>query len=291
MTGHVEWTARSPWVPAAPCTVADCLRPRPPEVSRLRVRGRVLVLVCGLVLGLAGAPVVRCLPRRGRYWVVRRWARLLLRAFGVRLRISGRPVDDRPALVVANHSSWLDVVALATVAPGRMLAKAEVGRYPVIGLLARYGGTLFIDRERPRALPAVVARVAHALRSGSTVVAFPEGSTWCGRRHGSFRPALFEAAVRSGSVVRPVAVSYRQPSVLPATAAAFVGQDTLWVSLLRVLRSRELTAEVVLLPPVEVPAAGERLARRALARHCTDLVMTRCGVTDYAREHDRAPSG
>lgn len=281
----------SPWVPAAPCTVTDCLPFCHPEVGLVRVVGRALALAGAVAVGLLGAPFVHGLPRAARYRVVEGWARLLLAALGVRLAVRGPVARPRPALVVANHRSWLDIVVLAAVCPGRMLAKSEVRRYPVLGVLSRCAGTLFIDRERPRALPSVVEEVTRALRAGSTVVVFPEGSTWCGRRHGSFRPALFEAAVRSGAVVRPVALGYRQDSRLLSTAAAFVGEDTLWASLRRVLRANGLVAELVPLPPVDPRAAGKPFTRGELARRCTDLVMTRCVGTDYAREHDRAPSG
>ncbi|WP_461030691.1 lysophospholipid acyltransferase family protein, partial [Streptomyces sparsus] len=164
-----------------------------------RLATATAVLLCG-VLAL---PLVRRLPAARRDRLVRRWVRTLTASLGVRVRMSGRAVPG-PALVVANHISWLDVPLLAAVKPGRTLAKAEVAHYPVLGAVARLGGTLFIDRERLRALPHTVAALAAALRDGSTVVAFPEGSTWCGRSIGRFRPAVFQAALDAGTAVQPV---------------------------------------------------------------------------------------
>ncbi|MBK3590379.1 1-acyl-sn-glycerol-3-phosphate acyltransferase, partial [Streptomyces sp. MBT57] len=126
-------------------------------------------------------------------------------------------------LVVANHISWLDIPLVASVLPGRMLAKSEVGRWPLLGRLAGLGSTLFIDRDRLRALPGAVDTVAAALRAGSRVVAFPEGSTWCGRGSGGvFRPAVFQAAIDAEVSVRPVRIIYGT-----AGAVAFVGDDPL----------------------------------------------------------------
>jgi 1-acyl-sn-glycerol-3-phosphate acyltransferase len=136
-------------------------------------------------------------------------------------------------------------------------------RRPLVGRLAVRGGTLFIDRERIRALPGTVAEIAGALRSGATVVAFPEGSTWCGREEGRFRPAVFQAALDAGVPVRPVAIRYRLAGGEPTTAAAFVGDDTLLASLRRVVATRGLIAEVTVDQEIPVGAYADR---RALAR-------------------------
>ncbi|MBR7678992.1 1-acyl-sn-glycerol-3-phosphate acyltransferase, partial [Streptomyces daliensis] len=115
---------------------------------------------------------------------------------------------------------------------------------------------------------------AAALRAGSTVVVFPEGSTWCGTEAGMFRPALFQAALDAGVPVRPVAVRYltRHGAALhPTTVAAFVGEDTLFASLRRVTAARGLVAEVTVLPPLSV---RDHTCRRALARAAHGSVMT-----------------
>ncbi|MBB1244971.1 1-acyl-sn-glycerol-3-phosphate acyltransferase [Streptomyces durbertensis] len=276
-------SATSPWLPTAPCTPAGCLSGNNPVVGRPRRALRAAGVTACLLVGVLLAPLVRRTPSRFRTSAVRAWARVLLRAFGVRLRTRGHWTPG-PALVVANHVSWLDVVLLAAVRPGRMLAKAEVARYPVLGPLARYGGTLFIERDRLRRLPGTVVEITAALRAGGTVVAFPEGSTWCGRRHGRFRHAVFQAAVDAGAVVQPVAIRYLRAGGEPAPVAAFVGEDSLADSLRRVLAARGLTAEVTALPPVAPEPATDRAA---LARRSADLVMTRMSVTDYAPGHDR----
>ncbi|MBU7600644.1 1-acyl-sn-glycerol-3-phosphate acyltransferase [Streptomyces sp. P38-E01] len=313
--------AAGPWLPSATCTVDHCLPAAPRTAGAARVALRAAGAAAVLCVGALCAPLCACAGRRARYALVRLWSRTLLRALGVRLRVRGHR-GSGPALVVANHISWLDVVVLAAVSPGRMLAKAEVGRYPVIGALARAAGTVFIERQRLKELPAAVDRVARALWEGATVVAFPQGTTWCGQRQGPFRAAVFDAAVRTAVPVRPVALSYRQPGFAPSTVAAFVGDDALPRSLRRVIGAVELSVRAELLPPVRPSAhpsagnhpsagldssavqgagacgpevgnerCGRRAARRSLAQLTTDLVVTPRGETDYAREHDRAPSG
>lgn len=156
--------------------------------------------------------------------------------------------------------------------------------------LAVVGGTLFVERERFRALPATVRDIAAALRGGSRVVAFPEGTTWCGRGGGRFGPAVFQAAIDANATIHPVRITYRTASprstvaaravggggrspgheraapaehTAPAGAAAFVGDDPLIASLWRVVTAAGLTAEIRVLP--QIPA-GDCPDRRTLAR-------------------------
>ncbi len=72
----------------------------------------------------------------------------------------------------------------------------------------------------------MVGAVADRLRAGQTVVAFPEGTTWCGLAYGPFRPAMFQAAVDAGRPVQPLRLTYHHRDGQPSTVPAFVGDDT-----------------------------------------------------------------
>ncbi|WP_236242568.1 1-acyl-sn-glycerol-3-phosphate acyltransferase [Streptomyces sp. CC228A] len=255
-----------PWLPTAPCTPEDCADPRSGPGTRTPVRA-ALRLAAGTAAVLAGvllAPLAAAAGRAGRRALTRLWCRAVLYAFGVRVRVTGAPPPPGPRLVVANHVSWLDVPLVAAVLPGRMVAKQEVRRWPLLGPLAARGGTLFLDRERLRALPGFVRTAAGALDAGFRVVVFPEGSTWCGRAQGRFRPAAFQAALDAAVPVQPVRITYR-----PLGPAAFVGDDTLAASLRRIAAARGLTAELRLLPPIP---PGRHPDRRALAGAAQDAV-------------------
>ncbi|MFD0273132.1 lysophospholipid acyltransferase family protein [Kitasatospora sp. NPDC127111] len=265
----------SAWLPTAPCTPETCLTDRAPVVALPRRALRLAACLTVLVTGIGLSLPVRALPPAARDRLVRLWARTLLGSLGIDVRLAPPTSAERGVLVVANHVSWLDVPLIAAGRPGRSLAKTEVGRWPVLGPLVAWGGTVFLDRDRLRALPGTVAAVAGVLRRGRSVVVFPEGSTWCGRESGRFRPAFFEAAVQAGTPVQPVTIRYRLADGRPTRAPAFVGEDGLLSSLARVVAVRGLVADVTflpLLPPVAVPAAPagpgrERWrARRELAR-------------------------
>ncbi|MEV0351342.1 lysophospholipid acyltransferase family protein [Nonomuraea sp. NPDC050680] len=167
--------------------------------------------------------------------------------------------------------------------PSRPLAKREIGEWPLIRTLAAGSGALFIDRERLSALPSAVATVTNALRAGDTVIAFPEGTTWCGRGMGEFRPAVFQAAIDAGAAVRPATLRYREGGST-STRGCFVGDDSLLASLLRVTATRHLDVEVTLFAPVRLAPTGRgrHEARAALARIAEAQV--RAGVVEQHEE-------
>ncbi|MFH8976269.1 lysophospholipid acyltransferase family protein [Streptomyces sp. NPDC017890] len=258
----------SAWLPAAPCTPGACVEQSraaaavPLAVLRLTAVAVLLLAAIAVVL----TPLGRGRPRsRGRVpaVLVRHWCRWIVRAAGVRVRVTGAAAPPEGGLLlVANHVSWLDVPLLAAVRPARMLAKSDIRRWPVAGPLAARAGVLFIERDRLRALPDTVAAIAGALRAGSAVGAFPEGSTWCGRAQGRFRSAVFQAALDAAVPVQPVRIRYRTGERAVSTAPAFVGEDTLFASLWRVVSARGLSAEVEVGPVI---GPGRHPDRRSLA--------------------------
>ncbi|QZL06313.1 1-acyl-sn-glycerol-3-phosphate acyltransferase [Streptomyces sp. BHT-5-2] len=188
-------------------------------------------------------------------------------------------------LIVLNHVSWLDIVALLAVEPATLLAKREVGRWPLVGGLARRAGTHFIDRTNPRKLPHTVRELTALLAAGRSVAVFPQATTWCTAEQGAFRRATFQAALDAGAPVRPVTVAYAQQG-RPSTVAAFCGDDTFAASLRRVATARGLTVRVTVHPAL--PTAGRGLDRRALAAAAERVVLGGGRVPGAGRSPARA---
>ncbi|MBO4253226.1 lysophospholipid acyltransferase family protein [Streptomyces griseorubiginosus] len=248
----------SVWQPSAPCTPRACIEATASATAVPRAVLRLAAVTVLMLTGIVLSPLGGRIPAE---WV-RRWCRWIVRAAGVRVRITGTTVPTGGLLLVANHISWMDIPLLAAVRPARMLAKSDIRDWPVAGPVAARGA-LFIDRNRLRALPGTVARIADALRDGQAVGVFPEGSTWCGRAQGSFRRAVFQAALDAAVPVQPVHLRYRMTEGSASTAPAFIGDDSLLASVWRVVLTRGLVAEVdvqPLIPP------GTHPDRRSLAR-------------------------
>jgi 1-acyl-sn-glycerol-3-phosphate acyltransferase len=249
----------SGWQPSAPCTPGACIEPTGSSAAVPRAVLRMAAVTALVLAGVVLSPLGGRIPAG----LVKRWCRWIVRAAGVRVRITGATVPTGGLLLVANHISWLDIPLLAAVRPARMLAKSDIRDWPVGGPLAARGGTLFIDRDRLRTLPQTVARIADALREGQAVGVFPEGSTWCGRAQGSFRRAVFQAALDAKVPVQPVHLRYRLTEGAACTTPAFIGEDSLVVSVWRVASARGLVAEVEIREPIP---SGAHPDRRSLAR-------------------------
>lgn len=266
------------WVPVPVCG-PQCLPTPGSRVGTLRFALRLGGLVGVLLAAVTGVPLLRGRPRQ-------RWLRACagsaLRAAGVRLVVTGR-AGPGGALLVANHLSWIDVLALYATGPVRMQAKREVAAWPVLGPLAARTGALFVDRAGLRALPGTVAATADALRAGSVVGVFPEGTTWCGTAAGPFRRAAFQAAIDARVPVRPVAFVLRGPDGRPTGTGAFVGDQTLWDSLRRVLREPRTTCDMTVLPEIDPTGADRRTLAAAAAAAVASVTGVRHGSPVVAR--------
>ena len=263
-------TGEHPWLPRASCT-ADCMqtgaaRPGRPAWVALRTTLRTLLAL----LVIPGLPLL-AIPLPGRSHFQRGYCRLVLCCLGVRITLSGGPIRNlRGVLVVSGHVSWVDIFVIGAVLPGSFVAKSELISWPGLGALARLMKVIPIERDNLRRLPVVVERVALRLRAGRTVVAFPEGTTWCGLGYGPFRPAMFQAAIDAGRPVQPLRLAYRHRDGSPSTVAAFIGDDTLIASIRRLIATRR-TVVAVHVEGLELPGGD----RRALAARCETAVRGR----------------
>ncbi|WP_439029433.1 lysophospholipid acyltransferase family protein [Gordonia terrae] len=192
----------------------------------------------------------------------------LLRALGISVDVEDLRGDPSgPGLVVANHISFLDVLALALISPAHVVAKSDVVAMPVVSSLARRFGVIAVDRATLRGLPSTVGEVADRLHGHTSVIVFPEGTTYCGRTGGAFRPAFFQAAIDADVPVVPVRLRFVGVDGTTATAPSFIGADTPADTLRRVLRTRGLALTMVI-HPVESPGRD----RRELAGRCERVV-------------------
>lgn len=219
------------------------------------------------VHGLHGLAVVMLLfPRLDAAARQRRiawWARGLLAALGVGLRVDGvfRPGAK---LIVANHVSWLDIMAVHAVCPeARFVSKADVQHWPLIGTLVASAGTLYIVREKARDALRVVHQMAEALSAGDTVAVFPEGTTGLGREPLPFHANLLQSTIATGVPVQPVALRFSDARHEISPAADFTGTITMAQSLWSLACGEGVLVRVRVLPSQATAHAD----RRALAAH------------------------
>ncbi len=123
----------------------------------------------------------------------------------------GRPATGAPTLFVANHLSYLDIIVLGGVLDAAFIAKSEVARWPLIGLLGRLGRTVFVQRRALQSARQCDA-LAERLGAGGSLILFAEGTSTDGARVRPFKSALFGVLDRPGLAaqvtIQPVTIAY-----------------------------------------------------------------------------------
>jgi 1-acyl-sn-glycerol-3-phosphate acyltransferase len=203
--------------------------------------------------------------------------RFVCRLLGVRVRASGAPVGDRPLLIVANHSSWLDISVITSLAPVVFVAKSEIARWPFFGLLAKLQRTVFVERDRRQKTGEVNAQIAQRLAEGDPVLLFGEGTAGDGNRVLPFRTALIGAArdaiasAGDGSRVwiQPLSIAYVSQQGIPLgrhlrPRATWYGKMKLTDHIGALVRRGAVDVSVIWGEPVPYEGAMDRkvLARR-----------------------------
>lgn len=143
--------------------------------------------------------------RRRAEWLHRSCLKAVTR-LGISLDVHG-PFPSR-GLLVCNHLSYIDILALSAIAPCFFVAKRQVRSWPLFGRLARFGATVFSDRDRPSETARASTQVGQALAAGIIVVLFPEGTSSDGSTVLPFRSALFQPAVELNQPISTANISY-----------------------------------------------------------------------------------
>ncbi len=201
-----------------------------------------------------------------KHRMVRWWQRGLMRVFGFRMRRIGTPLPG-PVMFVANHVSWVDIVALHAFRMMGFVAKREIASWPLVGWLATMGETIYHQRGSQESLGGVLHEMLARLHDGRAVGVFPEGRTRGGEEVGPFHARIFLAAVEANVPVQPVALRYGEHGSAQ-TAVAFGPNESFFANFVRLLGEPGRTADVVFLEPI-LPGDADgrrRMAETARAR-------------------------
>src|SRR5690606_15746970 len=134
---------------------------------------------------------------------------------GLRVTVIGQPATGRPTLLVSNHISWTDIVAVGSVADVTFVAKREVGEWFFVGMMARLQKTIFVDRTRRSDAGRTAQEMGAHMAGGNAVLLFAEGQSDIGTHVLPFRSALVGAAQHampdaraSEVVIQPLTIAY-----------------------------------------------------------------------------------
>ena len=204
--------------------------------------------------------------------------RFIARLIGLKLVTSGRPTELRPTLFVCNHISYLDIVALGATVKAEFVSRADLADWPLFGVMAKTGSTVFIDRRR-RTTGDARDQMKERISRHRALIMFPESTSGNGNYLLPFKSALFtvaESEIEGGGkvVVQPISIAYTRINGMPIGIGwrsywAWFGDMTLMPHLWSLLQLGRTTIEVVFHDAVR---AEDFKDRKALASHCQAVI-------------------
>jgi 1-acyl-sn-glycerol-3-phosphate acyltransferase len=217
------------------------------------------------------SPLARTFPNR--------YHKFVAALFGMHIKVIGKPVTGEGVLMVANHTSWADIVIFSAATPLSFVAKTEVARWPLFGSLARLQRTVFVERQRRTATGETRDAIRDRLLAGDTLLLFPEGTSHDGNAVLPFKSALLgaaEARLASGAHVKvqPVSVAYTGLHGLPMGREnrplfAWYGDMEMMPHLWEALLAGPLDVVVQFHEPLSL----DRMDRKTLAARAQEIVQ------------------
>jgi 1-acyl-sn-glycerol-3-phosphate acyltransferase len=188
-----------------------------------------------------------------------RWARTMMRIYGVQVRVAGRyPREGEPypstgpngrgRIFVMNHRSGMDILIAFAHVQAHLVSRHDLASWPLVGRAARKLGTLFVDRSSMRSGATVLKAMTRALKQGQGIFIFPEGTAFAGDEVRAFKPGAFNAARRAEAEIVPLGIAYADPN-------AVYGDESFLEHLERVGAMPRVEAALEVGEPIQV---GER---------------------------------
>ena len=256
----------------------------PPDVLNLMARLRAAFIIAAFILFTLPLMPLQWLllklnakaARRFPHWYHRQVARL----FGIHIRITGVPVTGEGVLMVANHTSWADIIIFSAATPLSFVSKAEVARWPLFGTLARLQRTVFVERARRSATGDTRDAIRQRLLDGDTLLLFPEGTSPDGNSVLPFKSALLgaaEARLADGAYVKvqPVSAAFTGLHGMPMGREnrpffAWYGDMEMVPHLWEALLAGPLDVEV----RFHAPLSLDRMDRKTLTAKAQEIVQS-----------------
>ena len=218
------------------------------------------------LLGIAGCLIYGALEifflfplyrKERKLRAIQLWSHRVLAACGLRLQTYGKlPERDRGQMMICNHISWLDIMAINAAFPGRFVAKDDVAKWPLIGYLATQAQTVYVARNRGTGNnQSKIVHVTEALQNGDTVTLFPEGTSTEGRDILPFKTSFFQAPHEAGVPIIPVLCRYpNADGSSPNPSMTYYGDISLWQSICMIARQPKGVAELHCPEPIAAEA-------------------------------------
>jgi 1-acyl-sn-glycerol-3-phosphate acyltransferase len=196
---------------------------------------------------------------------------------GLRVRMIGTPAHGRPTLVVSNHISWTDIIAIGSVADVTFVAKSEVRDWFFVGFMASLQRTIYVDRNRRTDARKTSQEIGRHMAEGNAVLLFAEGQSDIGTHVLPFRSALIGAAqhamIEAGArdvMIQPLTIAYTKLQGLPVSRTersliAWIKSKSVGENIMEILSggTKEVTVAFGIPRPLEQGQDRKEVARIA----------------------------
>lgn len=176
---------------------------------------RIILLVITMFLFLSGYLLSSIFLGRSiqRAFRMRRsCVRVLSKILGFKITTHGKIAEITPAVYVSNHRCFSDPLLALHYFYFYPIGKAEIERYPLIGLAAKETGILFVKRDNKESRSNVKEAIRKALLSNLNIFLCPEGTTNVGQTTKEFRKGAFDVAAELNIPIIPIAMVYHDPA-------------------------------------------------------------------------------
>ncbi len=184
--------------------------------------------------------------------VTQLWASGLAKIIGLKITVHPERDPSLAGLIVANHSSYLDILVAGAAAPVRFMPKVEISRWPVLGSYLGMSRPLWVDRKSPVKSKKLIEDMLESIHENVPLIVYPEGTTGDGSKLKPFKSTAFQAVIDGGVPILPNLAIYRCDEM----NVAWYGDMTLLPHVWKILGLREIEVDLYLLPPI-LPKPGE----------------------------------
>lgn len=218
-----------------------------------------------MFLGLIIYLVSIILPKNIIHIFIHYWAKRLLRILEIKITLTGEALKflgKDSYLVVSNHISWLDIPVIFSLKPITFVSTSDVKTWPIIGMLAKISGAIFIERNRKSSLPEVIQVMSHRFKIEKvSICIFPESMTSNGYQVLPFKSSLLQVAFEANKLLLPLSIKYKENNAL-TNRTSFHGSTTLFQSFKRIAKSNLIEVIVDIGHPVKPTQSRKDLSRK-----------------------------
>lgn len=176
----------------------------------------------------------------------------LIKKMGIKVIIDNQQkLTSWHGMLVSNHISWLEIVAIRAYLPVYYIAKIEVQNFPFLGRIAQALGSIFISRQQKTTTSFKVKQVTNSLIAGNNVVLFPEATTSDGTNILPFKVSYFQAAIDAQAAVLPIMIKYLNANGSINTKVAYWDDINLIESVWQIAKQRDVTLHINVLEAID----------------------------------------